>query len=320
MKTKKFLLAVLAIVVGVSTISISVQAYIYNPPTTTSGTLTSVSTNNGLTGGPCTTTCTVGLNTTNLSPFVLSYWDGSNEHSTSSPTVGYITATSTTATSTFVAAVAVGSTTPYSKLAVTAQPGDLNTTIFQVASSTVGNVITYPFSVFPSGTVGIGTTTALDNFDIQGVTGSNTVVNIITPGTANTAELRLSQFGISSTGLDIKHYGSNIGSGLNNTAELWNFDSGGNSGFRFGGSGGEVMRLNTISLLVGIGSSTPTATLQVTAAASNATTSLEFGKIGQNKGTCLTYFDDAGTPVYAHIATGATAFTISATQFSGCQK
>jgi hypothetical protein len=70
---------------------------------------------------------------------------------------------------------------------------------------------------------------------------------------------------------------------------------------------------------VAVGSTTPVATFQVTSSDANATTSLQLGKPGQNKGTCLTYYDTAGTPVYGFIAAGATAFTYTATKPSGCQ-
>ncbi|MDE1941289.1 MAG: hypothetical protein KGI66_04175, partial [Patescibacteria group bacterium] len=72
------------------------------------GTVTSIATNNGLTGGTITSSGTIGLNTANLAANILTYWDGSNLHATSSPTVGYITATSSTATSTFAGNVAIG--------------------------------------------------------------------------------------------------------------------------------------------------------------------------------------------------------------------
>lgn len=49
------------------------------------------------------------------------------------------------------------------------------------------------------------------------------------------------------------------------------------------------------------------------ASSTNATTTIQIGKSGQNKGSCLVLYDDAGTAVYAHIATGATAFTLSYT-------
>lgn len=75
----------------------------------------------------------------------------------------------------------------------------------------------------------------------------------------------------------------------------------------------------TVGGQIGIGTSTPTATFQATASADNATTSIQFGKAGQNKGTCVTYYDTAGSPVYGFIAAGATTFTYTATKPSGCQ-
>lgn len=71
--------------------------------------------------------------------------------------------------------------------------------------------------------------------------------------------------------------------------------------------------------LFGIGTSTTAANLQATTITANATTSIQFGKANQNKGTCLTYYDSAGTPVYAYIPAGTTAFTLTSTQLSGCQ-
>jgi len=67
-----------------------------------SGSVTSVGTNNGLTGGTITTTGTIGLDITGLSTNAITAWDGSKLVATGTPrlTVGYITAT-TTATSTY---------------------------------------------------------------------------------------------------------------------------------------------------------------------------------------------------------------------------
>lgn len=70
---------------------------------------------------------------------------------------------------------------------------------------------------------------------------------------------------------------------------------------------------------LGVGTSTPLANLQVTTTSANATTSVQLGKPNQNKGTCLTYYDSAGTPVYAYIPAGTTAFTLTSTKLSGCQ-
>ena len=71
----------------------------------------------------------------------------------------------------------------------------------------------------------------------------------------------------------------------------------------------------------GIGTTTPTANLQVTTSTANATTSVQFGKASQNKGTCLTLYDTNGSPVYAYIAAGAATFTFQngGTPPSGCK-
>ncbi|HEY4479914.1 MAG TPA: helix-turn-helix domain-containing protein, partial [Candidatus Paceibacterota bacterium] len=77
-----------------------------------SGTVTSISTNNGLTGGDITTTGTIGLNTAGFSVNGLLTWDGSNLVATGTPqlTVGNILATSTNATSTFEHNLAINGT------------------------------------------------------------------------------------------------------------------------------------------------------------------------------------------------------------------
>lgn len=67
-----------------------------------------------------------------------------------------------------------------------------------------------------------------------------------------------------------------------------------------------------------IGTTTATAVFQATTGTANATTSIQFGKANQNKGTCMTYYDTAGTPVYAYIPAGTTAFTLTSTIPSGC--
>jgi len=71
---------------------------------------------------------------------------------------------------------------------------------------------------------------------------------------------------------------------------------------------------------VGIGTTTPRAVFQATASSTNATTSIQFGKPNQNKGTCRTEYDTAGSPVYIYIAAGATSYTFQngGTPPSGC--
>jgi PKD repeat protein len=64
---------------------------------------------------------------------------------------------------------------------------------------------------------------------------------------------------------------------------------------------------------VGVATSTPVANFQATTASTNATTTVEFGKANQNKGTCLKLYRDDGSAIYAHVAAGATAFTLTTT-------
>jgi hypothetical protein len=74
--------------------------------------------------------------------------------------------------------------------------------------------------------------------------------------------------------------------------------------------GGNYLTLSNNGNL-GIGTSTPSSQLQVATSTSNATTSIEVGKAGQNKGSCLVMYDNAGTAQYVSIVGGS--FVISAT-------
>lgn len=71
-----------------------------------SGTVTNIATNNGVTGGPITTTGTIGLDLSRLVSGALTIWNGSQlQATTTSPlTIGSLTAT-TTATSTFAGGI-----------------------------------------------------------------------------------------------------------------------------------------------------------------------------------------------------------------------
>jgi hypothetical protein len=62
---------------------------------------------------------------------------------------------------------------------------------------------------------------------------------------------------------------------------------------------------------VGIGVSSPSASLEVATSTSNATTTVVIGKASQNKGSCLVMYDAAGAVKYVSIQAGA--FVISAT-------
>jgi hypothetical protein len=63
---------------------------------------------------------------------------------------------------------------------------------------------------------------------------------------------------------------------------------------------------------VGLGTTTPVANFQI-ANGSNATTTMELGSAGQNKGSCLKLYRTDGTAIYAYVAAGATAFTLTTT-------
>jgi hypothetical protein len=65
--------------------------------------------------------------------------------------------------------------------------------------------------------------------------------------------------------------------------------------------------------LFGDGTTSPVANFQATALGANATTTVEFGKAGQTKGTCLKLYRSDGSAIYASVAAGATAFTLSTT-------
>jgi len=63
---------------------------------------------------------------------------------------------------------------------------------------------------------------------------------------------------------------------------------------------------------VGVGSTSPVANFQV-ANGSNATTTMELGSSGQNKGSCLKLYRTDGSAIYAYVAAGATSFTLTTT-------
>jgi len=59
------------------------------------------------------------------------------------------------------------------------------------------------------------------------------------------------------------------------------------------------------------GTSTPVADFTATNLAANSTTTVQLGKTGQTKGTCVKLYRTDGSAVYAYVIAGATAFTLS---------
>lgn len=62
---------------------------------------------------------------------------------------------------------------------------------------------------------------------------------------------------------------------------------------------------------VGIGVDNPTADLQVSAKSPDAITKIQFGKPGQNKGTCIVLYDTEGKPVHMYFEAGKNEPTFS---------
>lgn len=62
---------------------------------------------------------------------------------------------------------------------------------------------------------------------------------------------------------------------------------------------------------VGVGIAAPTSQFQVATSSTNATTSVEFGKSGQNKGSCIVLYDASGTAVYGYVIPGGNTITVS---------
>jgi len=74
---------------------------------------------------------------------------------------------------------------------------------------------------------------------------------------------------------------------------------------------GTKLDVITSTGLAGFGTSTPNYPLQATTQSTNATTTIEIGKAGQNKGSCLIMYNNSGTKEYVSIV--GSALTVSTT-------
>ena len=230
-------------------------------------------------------------------------------------------ASSTTATSTFAGYVGIGTTTPNMKLSLW---GSGTNGFFGISSTTQGDI----FVVNTSGKVGIGTTSPTTVLTVQaastagGIQSNGTAALGSSSGGGLVAATVFAPDAADERIGGLYFAGSNGSGGYNYPVTINAFSnqawSGGSvSGAylafstTYSGSRLEKMRI-TGDGLVGIGTTTPTTQLQVTAS-TNATTTVTIGKVGTGKGSCLELYDAAGTAVYAYVAAGATTFSLSAT-------
>lgn len=138
----------------------------------TGGGVSNVSTDATLTGGPCTTTCTLGFNLTNPNT-----WTGLQQFSNATSTL--FTTTRNTYLATTGGSVGVGTTSPWGLLSVNANALAVGTPQFVVGSSTVTN-----FIISNAGNVGLNTTAPAQMLDIQ--TGALRFSFLSTPTTPTT--------------------------------------------------------------------------------------------------------------------------------------
>lgn len=165
---------------------------------------------------------------------------------------------------------------------------------------------THLFVVNSNGRVGIATSSPSQLLTVYSTSATPSIM-ISNTNTGGAASLNISPDGTTASGLSIKQYGSAIGSGLNNTSEYWNFSASGNAGMRFGGSVGEVMRIDTLGARVGVGTSTPGVLLDIF---STGTSTTRIDSNSTTKGGCLVMKDSDGSG-YTYISANNGVLTAS---------
>lgn len=181
------------------------------------------------------------------------------------------------------------------------------------ATSTFAGGVTMATS---GGNVGIGTSTPNARLDVYNSNTSGASEIIVRSAQTANQQARVRFF--SNNTSDRGYVGFDQSNSTRSGIHLWNAD---NTALIFGTNNVEFMRaMNVGEVAVGIGTTTARAMFQVTSRNVNATTSMQVGKPGQNKGTCITEYDTAGSPVYRFFAAGATSPTYQngGTAPSGC--
>ncbi len=183
-----------------------------------------------------------------------------------------------------------GTTSPYAKLSIQQAFGNTNY-LLDIASTTSSSFATSSiFTVLPNGNIGIGTSSPVG-------TGVGRRA-LILQDTTNEVEMDLQGSGTLAT-----WFVNSTGMGFFNRS---------NTNLSFGTNNTERMRIDSNGL-AGFGTSTMIGDFQVTNLSANATTTIEFGKKGQNKGTCLKMYDATGVAWYYTPAPVTGALTASAT-------
>lgn len=220
----------------------------------------------------------------------LTYWTGGTTvGATTSPTVGYITATSTN-TSSFggtIRSTLVAPATFFSALS-----SGINTFKFFELDAGTFNTIAFDFNTSVAAT--------MQWLDFGGCQSTWQGVSNILSFTELVCDTQINTNG-SYRGLSLSA-ARNITLNGSGTSTPIIFQSGSNTKAVMDYSG-----------KWGIGTTTSlTSSLTVATTTANATSTITLGKPGQNKGSCLELFDSAGTAVYAYVPAGGSAFTLSA--------
>jgi len=167
------------------------------------------------------------------------------------------------------------------------------------------------FVIDGKGNVGIGTTSPSDALHIWRNASGNTTVKITNLATGNSTA-RLTLEGPTSSGGFIAYASDFYDSDFADKLAI--MSDGGASGFVVVARSGDIQfnaPINTERVTikgdsgnVGIGTTTPTTQFQATNSTANATTTIEFGKVNQNKGSCIILYDSSGTAYYCSVEGG----------------